>query len=69
METALIFGIFNVPADLSYPASYTCPNILPKDVMDKISFSRDIVESDEEVTHQVFFGENFNRLKNAIKGK
>lgn len=70
MENILVFGTFNMPIDINLPASYTCPSILPRDVMDRISFIDDQQEyQDNEVTHTVFFGENIKRVSKAILGK
>lgn len=68
---ALIFGTFSNPLINGISVSYSCPAILPKETMDRISFSDESYihleeDTQEDITHGVFFGENLKRVKNTL---
>jgi hypothetical protein len=72
METTLIFGTFTNPL-LAGSVSFSCPAILSEENMKQIKFSDEpallLCDTEDEVTHTVFFGENLKRVAKAIKGE
>ena len=72
-SSAIIFGTFAIGID---SISYTAPANLTQEMIQCISFDERkaiempaIVTTDEnEVTHEVFFGENVKRVINTLSG-
>lgn len=74
MKVNLIFGTLEIPTNSTSSASLTVPGTYSQEMLSKlfvpiVQASKESREEDinEEVTHQVFFGENIQRVKNTLK--
>jgi hypothetical protein len=78
MKTTLVFGTFAIGIG-SAQGSYSAPSNLSKDMLREVFFDErmqsdriDILSDDEnenEVTHEVFFGENIQRVINTLSSR